>query len=314
MDSMNSKNNSMSTQDADSLWQIATERQNKTNRGLSATSVGTFKQTVLTTGGVMMRAATGRLGNKITAARVTSVIVALDASGSMYGSRAGVVQGINEMIRDLASDKNPQRDEIELTMWLFSHDDYGRMPDARLLTVEDPNNPGQKMEVSNVPIVEMPEVQVSDYETDGTTPMNKTLLAAMGAGSLRAEALKMGIGGKNRRSAMTYLVCASDGLNNIYSENIGGKMVSYDDSEVAKIARELLQTEQWFLGFAYAGGNQSAQYYANNIGFNMARDINNSPDSWRKFFGIVSQSVRQASMAAASATSLTNNNTFMSGV
>lgn len=315
MPNSNNSNNTMSSHDADELWNIAASRQSKTGTGLSAASINVFKTTALTTGGVMMRAATGRLGNNIAARRVLNATLLLDGSGSMANARAGVIAGLNEMTADLKNSR--ESDSIELTIWIFSRDDYGRSPDARLMTVDDPNNPGQKMEVVNIPIMDMPDIQMDDYETDGTTPMNKTLLAAMGAGSLRAEALRMGINGKNRRSSMNYLICASDGLNNIYSDTIAtGKVVSYDDSEVSKIARELLQTEQWLLGFAYAGGNQSAEYYAKNLGFNQWRDVANNGESWRKFFGIVSKSIQQASMAPNASQQNVNaiNNTFMSGI
>lgn len=300
-----SDQNSMTPQEAEVLFQEAQERQQQSGHGLSANSITVLKTATLTVGGVMMRAAGGRLGAAIKARRVFNLMIVLDGSGSMQDVRGEVVSGLNDLVVDLSSERNPERDAIEITIWIFSG------TTAKLFTVS-----GQ--EIANVPVTAMPTVSLNDYQVDSTTPMNKTLLAAMGAGSLRAERLRMGIDGKQRRASMNYIILLTDGQNNIWDENLGaGQVVSYADSEVAQISRDLLTTEQWILAVGYGGpsssqdeADQYAADIATRIGFSQSRGVGGS--GWRAFLGMVSRSVKTASIAANASQAIGQGNTFLS--
>lgn len=302
-------NPTLTPQEADELLNEANQRSLRGGTGLSQTSVGIIKTTTLATRNTMLRAATGGLGGQLKARRITNLMIALDGSGSMLPMRYGVVQGLNDMIHDLADDKNPDRDSFELTIWIF------RGSEAHLLEINDPANPGSKMSVANVPITSMPDLTIDDYMTSGQTPMYKTVLAALGAGSLRAERLRMGVkvGGNTtaRKSSMNLLVVCSDGKDNVGSEVVGGNVINYNAADIQTLAKDLLSTEAWLLGVAYAGSDSDAAAEAAKIGFPMYRNVESDPASWRSFFGIVSKSAKAASQAATASQAGTGGNTFI---
>ena len=273
----------------DVLWEQAVEKANKKREakvggGLAEPSVAILKRTRMTGGGIMTRAATGVGGNGIRARRIMNLILLLDGSGSMLSKIKAVVEGLNEMFDDLSDPvKSPQRNSIFVTIFIFS----GK--DAKLFKVG-----GQ--EISNVLVTQMPTITVEDYKVGGKTPQNKTILSAFGAGSIRNQLLA-----NQRKGAMTYLVCAGDGANNIWSENTPQGLADYSNTNVKTVATDLLSTEEWILAFALAGYgseesiSKQAKGIAEQIGFPLSRGITSSPDSWRSFFGFVSLEVQKTS-------------------
>lgn len=299
--------------EVEQLYQNAANRQANTGVGLSQGSIGALQSMHAIGGGVMMRAAAGNLGAQVTARRVLHLMIALDGSGSMSNQRGEVVAGINQMIADLADPRSKERESFEVSIWIFSN------TEAKLLTVENPDfnnaqpesdsNP-RRIEVANLPVTLMPPMKIADYETDGITPMNKTLLMMMGSGSLRAERLRLGVNGQNKRAAMTYLVLCGDGLNNVWQEHTKAGTLEYKDAIVQGVSRDLLTTEQWILAVAYSGTDLSAEQVAKNIGFNVWQDV--SAGGWRKLFGVVSQSAQNASRAATASQATGGGNSFIS--
>lgn len=276
--------------DADALFDKAIQRSEAGGQGLNARTVALMRGAQLGTGGAMLRAAAGRLGTQLPVRQIINLILLLDGSGSMLGARAAVKAGVNDMIDDLGNERNPQRDSFELTIWIFRDDS------AELLEVTDPVT-GNRMEVVNIPITQMPHLEDSDYVPSGATPLYKTALAAMGAGSLRSERLRMGMDGKNKATAMNMLVIASDGENTLNQEMINGNTLYYRPGEVEQVSRDLLQTEQWVLAYGYAGSGL-AETQAKAVGFPMYADID-KVGGWRKFLGIVSRSAQAVSRAAS---------------
>lgn len=274
---------------ADELWRTAVDtadakRSMNVGGGLTENSVQVLKRVRMGTGGIMTKAATGMSGNEIKSRRILNLMILLDGSGSMHSKRYAVVDGLNTMFADLKDEqKSPQRNSIFVTIWIFS--DYS----AELFTVN-----GQ--EISNMPVTKIPEIKEDDYQVGGMTPMNKTALVAMGAGSLRTQALA-----NQRKGSMNYLVIASDGKNNVWHEDTAQGRVDYSDGNVKTVSLDLLQTEEWILAFALAGGGD-ARSMADKIGFPHARGIDGSAESWRSFFGFVSQSVQATSKAAINGT------------
>lgn len=263
----------------DELWEDAVEvadakRAEGLGGGLSENSVSVLKTVKLSTGGVMTRAAQGALGGGIRTRRITNVMILLDGSASMGGQEHAVVQGLNDMFDKLAGPKSVQRNSIEVTIWIF------RNRDAEIFDIGG-------APIINMPITQMPRVSVHDYNPSGVTPLNKTVLTAMGAGSLRAQQLA-----NQRKGAMNYLMVATDGENNVWEEWVGNQKVTFFDHDVEAVSRDLLSSEEWILAYGYVGGGD-AQQYADAIGFPLYAN----PDDWADFFEMASDSIQATSVA-----------------
>lgn len=286
--------------------------------GLSPQIAGTFKTLVLANTGMTRAAGMGRVNHAALRIReVMSVVVLVDGSGSMYTNRQEVVTGINEMVRDLSDPRNPQRDNIEFTVWIFSDNS------VRLLSVDNPafdssmpesDSNLRRLEIANMPVGSIPPVKILDYECSGQTPLNKAIIMASGAASIRAEGLRMN---KTNRVASKHLVVVmTDGMNNLWSEWVGsGQKMSYDDVVVQNIVKNLLASESWMFALGAAGQSMDAKQIASNLGFPLFCDVDNV-GGWRKFLGIASKSALAVSQAAAGPIGSTNltNNGFLSAL
>jgi uncharacterized protein YegL len=259
-------------------------RQAGVGGGLTDTSVKILKKIRVGTNNHLVNA--GATGLQVVKTRnILHFILLMDASGSMYDKVRAIVSGMNEMVEELASPKNPEHNSIEMSIYLFRNN-----------SVEPLNVNGQ--EILNMPVTSIPKINESDYVPSGSTPLNKAVLLASLAGSARATGL-MHLQGRNRVASTTYLVVATDGLNTLTTETNGGQQVTYYDADVKKVVQDLLKTEAWIFALAYAGGG-TAEKFAENLGFPLYRDIvtgdsSNSAHNWRSFFQFMSQKVMQAS-------------------
>jgi hypothetical protein len=144
-----------------------------------------------------------------------------------------------------------------------------------------------------------------------TTPLKKAVLFAMAGASLRHQQ-KLNIP-NNRKFTTTLVLAVTDGHSNEDQELVNGNLVKYESVEIRKIAQQLLATESYFLGVAYAGSGNSAEAIAKDFGFPGWRDM--GKDGWRNFFGIVSnvsQRVSQVAVNGGTLTSATGGNNFLS--
>lgn len=230
--------------------------------------------------------------NNTKARKILHFMVLLDASGSMSQERLSVVVGINDMVRELADDSNPDSGNIEMSVYTFSANDVS------LMSV---STGGNIMPLANVPIKIFPVIKLSDYVTGGLTPLNKAILSASLSGSLRATALASGRG---RKASTVYLVAVTDGENTLWNEHVGGQTINYANADVSQVASDLLKTEEWVFALAYAGIGD-AKDIASNLGFPLYRNINGNDKSmgahnWRAFFSFMSKKITTASQKVAS--------------
>lgn len=278
----------MAYEEARKLLQTQLKRQAVTGKGLDQAAVNMIERSMTINNGVMLRAAQGVGADQVKASEVTNLIILVDGSGSMNGQQKYVVDAYNKMIEDLASERNPERYKFYVTLWVF------RGNDAQLI-------------YANEPVISAPKWTEADYVPHGSTPLYKTMIAAMGGGSLRAEALRSVKG--HKKMAKNILVTITDGGNTLTSEEENGVLVEYNQPGVRALVTNLLSTEKWLVALAYAGSLDGLNREADALGIQNRRLITKDAESWRRFFEIVSASAQVAS-ATNNLSAMAGSNTF----
>ena len=87
--------------------------------GVSQSVAAVFKQITVATGGATLRLG-GQANAGLRKSRVLHMILLVDQSGSMLGDSAQVVDGLNDFMSEMAKPSNPERDAIEVSVWLFN--------------------------------------------------------------------------------------------------------------------------------------------------------------------------------------------------
>lgn len=295
--------------------------------GFSERVADLFATITVTGGGTVLRGTGGITGQAMRQARVLHVVLILDGSGSMFGQRIQTVDAANAFVADLARPNNPEGNAIELSIWIFSGND------AQIFNVDNPNyDPSQpvsttnpeRMDIVNMPVRLVPKIDYSDYNPNGGTPLNKTIITACAGASIRNARLANGgmqIGQNimGRVATMTYIVVLTDGENTLEEERIsGGKTLDYRDNMVKPVVHELLATETWMFMVISVGLNLTSQEIADNLGFPLY--FNSGDGGMAAALGFASQSVGAMSKAvvgpsgvsaSAAAKSQNNPNAFL---
>ena len=280
--------------------------------GVSVDTANFFKQAASLDNGMMIRAAQSPSDNLVSK-QITDIVMLLDASWSMLGRIAEVVHGINHGFRaDIQEDRNPERNNQRVTMYL-----YNTTIGVDFLSVDiDANGDNARitglpvvstLEINSIPVMKLPEIHEDDYECTGGTPMNKTILLALGAQSLQSEALQLGLVGK-RTASTKMIVGVGDGGNTEWSE----RGIDLSNQSIKVVADDLTRQETWSLLWAMTtDAYVELDDLVAEIGFHKGRLI--EPGGWRDFMNIVSQSAQQVSMSAnngGSASNLAQSNNF----
>lgn len=273
--------------------------------GFSERVADMFAAITVVGGGTVLRGTGGITGQAMRQSRVLHAVLIIDGSGSMWSQRISTVDGANKFVADLARPNNPERNSIEVSIWIFSGDQ------AEIFNVANPNyNPNQpispsnqeRMDIVNMPVTLVPKIQYDDYNPGGGTPLNKTVISACAGASIRNARLANGglqIGNKimARVATMTYIVVLTDGMNTMFEEYLtGGKTISYADSEVKAVVQELLATESWMFMVIAVGDDMTSEEIANNLGFPLY--FNAGDGGMAQALGFASQSVGAMSKAA----------------
>lgn len=314
MSSIPSNPSSLTPEEADQLMQGANQRYdaggNETG-GVSQSVAQVFKQITVATGGATLRLG-GQANAGLRKSRVLHMILLVDQSGSMLGDSAQVVDGLNDFVNEMAKPSNPERDAIEVTVWLFNNNS------AKIMSVDDPdfdpklpvgptNNP--RMELLNMPIVLVPMIKMSDYNASGSTPLNKTMIAAFAQGSYRNEKLAQGVFKNgvvtNRVATQSFAIVITDGENTLWKESVGGQTIEYSDNIVQMVAAELRGTEMWTTCIIAAGASMTAEELRVQLGLDLGFDIGSH--DIRSAFGMASVVATSASAAAVGGGSVSQN-------
>lgn len=306
----------MTEEEANALMAKATQRfdegGNETG-GVSQSVAAVFNQITIATGGATLRLG-GQANAGMRQSRVLHMILLVDASGSMDDDRAQVVDGLNDFVAEMAKPSNPERNAIEVTVWLFAN------RTASIMTVADPdydpklptsstNQP--RMELINMPVVLIPTITMADYQPGGGTPLYKTVIAAFASGSYRNEKLAQGVFNAttktwtNRVATQSFAIVITDGDDTLSSENIGGQTMNYTSQLVQQVAAELHRTEMWSTAVIAAGSSSTAEAMKNEMGFMFGFDIGSH--DIRTAFGMASVVAQTASQAAVGGGSVSQN-------
>jgi Mg-chelatase subunit ChlD len=279
----NANSNSMTPDELDALLAAEEKRREEDEdgeAGFSGQSVKILRRAAQVGGGVFMRAAVGNANQAVVKRRVFSLVIALDASGSMGDDRADVVDGLNHMVSDLKT--AAEADKTEVTIWLFNTNR------AWLMEVGG-------VEINNVPLKSMPTFTLQDYQPSGTTPLYKTILVALGAASMRGVKLLNGIQG-NRAAQTTYFVVISDGQNTLDHESIGNQLYTYTADEIKTLVQDLARREDTILAYLNAGDETTAEIEAKRLGFPIHQELD-AATGYKGLFGFVSSSSKVVSAA-----------------
>lgn len=305
---------SLTPEEADQLMQNSNARfdagGNETG-GVSQSVAAVFKQITVATGGATLRLG-GQANAGLRKSRVLHMILLVDQSGSMLGDSAQVVDGLNDFMSEMAKPSNPERDAIEVSVWLFNNNS------ATVMSVDDPdydpkqpvsptNNP--RMELLNMPVVLVPRIKMSDYSATGGTPLNKTIIAAFASGSYRNEKLAQGVFKNgtytNRVATQSFAIVITDGDNTLWEEFVSGSKIEYTNQLVQTVAAELRGTEMWTTAVIAAGASMTAEALRSQLGFDLGFDIGSH--DIRAAFGMASVVATTASQAATGGGSVSQN-------
>jgi Mg-chelatase subunit ChlD len=168
------------------------------------------------------------MGKKSKAAKLDTLHVGLllDESGSMTGSEAAVIGGVNEFVESLR--KQEAGAKVRATLGMF--DLHGTEPAVRFSWI-------------GIPLEEISWLSLGDYVPRGATPLNDAVVATI----RRMEKV-------SRDGGRTMLVILTDGLENA-SET--------PSDDLRKLIRS---KEEAGWEFIYLGANQDAWQEAGRIG------------------------------------------------
>lgn len=240
--------------------------QNLFARAAQSGTLSTQSQSLLSgdLGPMMIAGANGKAALDIEAGEVTLVTILIDASSSIAGRNLtdAVRQGQHLLLDAFAGSK--EKDAVLCALWTFASD----------ATVVH----------SYVPVDDAARLDAKNYAPAGCTHLYDTFCDAAGANVAYAQTLRDA--GTPVRSI---LVVITDG------EDVGSKRPA---RTCKKIAVDLLQSEQFHLGFVGVGDDVDFKKVAADMGFNAGSILvqkDATPTTLRQAFAMVSKSAIRAS-------------------
>lgn len=201
--------------------------------------------------------------DELDATEVVLVSLLLDDSSSMCGRVDAAIQGQQAMLKALEESK--QKDSFLIGMWALNKND----PYHSYVKLED----AVKLDNSN-------------YQPIGMTPLYDRWYEMLASNVAYAQQLRA-----SGTMVRSIAIVITDG-----NENDSHR---FNDLDCAKLAADLLASEQFVLAFVGAGDDDYFRYMAKKMGIpdGAVLVVGDSPSDMRKIFQIVSQSVIRASQA-----------------